>query len=148
MALTRIDGRGRIPIATLVLIPALLSFCGCHDRQDPADSAAVSAPAGVEPAAASEAAPEASAGGTTTDPLDMTPANLEAAQQRLEAGEIDTAAADLLRMQMDAARFDAASAATYRDTLGRAMSAAMEAAQKGDPRGEAALQMLRAARRR
>jgi hypothetical protein len=72
---------------------------------------------------------------------------IDAATRRLDAGEVDTATADLLRLQVEGRAFDADTASSFRDAMGRAISAAAEAASKGDARGQAALDMLRSARR-
>jgi hypothetical protein len=136
----------------LVCLPLVFAVLGCG-RSDP-QAEASSAISDSDPAAETltdavdESAPEPEA--TTTDmsqPLDVAH-SLSEAQQRLNAGEFDTAAAELLRVQMEGRRFDADQAAAYRETLGQATAAAVAAAERGDPRGQAALQMLRAARRR
>jgi hypothetical protein len=124
--------------------------CGKTDSDSGTSAAAIqSEPAAESPAAApDQAAPEPEA--TTTDSIHSRDVaqSLSEAQQRLQAGEFDIAAAELLRVQVEGRQFDAHQAADYREALGQATAAALAAAERGDPRGQAALQMLRAARRR
>jgi hypothetical protein len=135
----------------ICLVGGALGLAGCgKEGTDHAGSAAeleASADgATTEQAAESEAPEEPGADDTTT--ASNVEGSLREAQRRLQAGEFDTAAADLLRMQMESRDFSDDHAATYRELLSQTMTAAVAAADKGDPRGQAALQMLRAARRR
>ena len=138
-----------------VLLMLVLAFPACG-RKDPAPDPLVKSqgeavpPADGEPAPAATGDAQASDDQTTTDSGSVVDVvnSIDQARRLVDAGEVDSAAAGLLRMQIESRSFSAEHAAAYRDALSRAMAAAVAAAEKGDARGEAALQMLRATRRR
>lgn len=141
-------------IAGAISLVITLSGCGKNDATDPETTPASAelegkAPAkSDDPSSSDSATPPAdnnSADASTTDPVSM---SLGHAEERLQAGEVDMAAAELLKLQAAGGSFDADRAAAYREALSRTTAAAMEAASHGDARGEAALQMLRATRLR
>ena len=73
-------------------------------------------------------------------------ARLSAVEQSLAQGDLEAAAAQLLKMRLAQAQFDAVQASRYRQLSQDAYMRAVEGAGKGDPKAQAALQLLRASR--
>lgn len=156
-------------IPSLVLTLGLTLSVGCGRKEPPAEaeSATTSSQSGnsrslaeTPPAPTPQPGPDTGSDASTTDTLVTGPEgasdasspgileSVDQARRRLEAGEFDTAAAELLKLQLASSQFSEQEASAYRDALSDTMSAAVTAADKGDSRAEAALQMLRATRRR
>ena len=59
-----------------------------------------------------------------------------------DGGDVDKAAAGLVRMRMKGAQFSSDEAAAYRDSLSIAYDKALELADDGDAKGKAAMKIL------
>jgi hypothetical protein len=118
------------PISCLLLLGLFLSPPGCsQESSEPAPESSIT------DATASDASAPAS-------PLG---AQISAAEKLSEAGAVDQAAAELLKIQISGGQFTQQEAAQFRQALAEAYSRALEGAQKGDPRAAAALKMIQAA---
>ena len=81
----------------------------------------------------------------STKPAQNAPVSVfDGIEKALQAGEYDTAAAQLLGMRASGKQFSEVEAAQYRQLLNDAYIQALEPAQKGDARAKAAIEMIRA----
>lgn len=115
---------------TFAVIALLLSSCAKQESAQEIVAEPTSSTAAVAP---SKKPPQ-------TAPVSA----FEAVEKALQAGEYDTAAAQLLGMRASGKQFSEAEAAQYRQLLNDAYIQALEPAQKGDARAKAAIEMIRA----
>jgi hypothetical protein len=88
--------------------------------------------------------PTTAATANSTKPAPATISAFDGVEKALQAGEYDTAAAQLLGMRASGKQFSDAEAAQYRQLLNDAYLQALEPAQKGEARAKAAIEMIRA----